>query len=441
MDGAERFTFVEASRTERAPSPAECGCPFPRGGDHRRGFFRHRGPAAQALSSWAQATEVTAPANAGSNPSATFVAISCSSAGNCTATGHDQDSSGNTQAIAAIETSGTWAQATEVTAPADAGSNPSAGLVGSRVPLPGTAPPPGVTRTAPKTLKPWRPPRPRGPRRKRSRSPPRPMPDRPECLSVRDLVFLGRELHRRRRLQRQLRRRPSHGGHGDLGHLGPGHRGHRPGQCRERPRRLLLRDLVFLSRELHRRRGLQRQLRKLPGHGGHRDLGTWARATEVTAPANAGSNPSAYFSGISCSLGRELHRRRGLHRQLRKRPGHGGHRDFGHLGASHRDHRPGQRRREPLRFLVRYLMFLGRKLHRLRSLLRQLRKLPSHGRHRDLRFLGASHRDHRPGQCGKRPFGVPVRHLMFLGRKLHRGRELLRRLRKRAGHGVHRDSR
>ena len=86
--------------------------------------------ATETSGTWAQATEVTAPANAGSNPSASFSGISCSSAGNCTAAGDYTDSSGNDQAMAATETSGTWAQATEVTAPGNDAGNPYASLSG-----------------------------------------------------------------------------------------------------------------------------------------------------------------------------------------------------------------------------------------------------------------------------------------------------------------------
>ena len=84
--------------------------------------------ATETSGTWAQATEVTAPANAQANPIGSLGGVSCSSAGNCTATGGYADSSGNNQAMTATETSGVWAQATEVTAPANAQANPSASL-------------------------------------------------------------------------------------------------------------------------------------------------------------------------------------------------------------------------------------------------------------------------------------------------------------------------
>jgi hypothetical protein len=80
--------------------------------------------------SFAAATEVTPPANANTNPKAYLEGISCSSAGNCTAVGEYDDSSNHGQAMATIETGGSFATATEVTPPANANTNPSAFLLG-----------------------------------------------------------------------------------------------------------------------------------------------------------------------------------------------------------------------------------------------------------------------------------------------------------------------
>ncbi|MGA8296321.1 MAG: Ig domain-containing protein, partial [Acidimicrobiales bacterium] len=74
------------------------------------------------------ATEVTPPANAGTNPDADLLGISCSSAGNCTAVGEYEDTSNHYQAIVATETGGSFGAATEVTAPANAGTNPDTEL-------------------------------------------------------------------------------------------------------------------------------------------------------------------------------------------------------------------------------------------------------------------------------------------------------------------------
>ena len=79
---------------------------------------------------FAQPTEVTPPSNAGSDPFGGLAGVSCPSVGNCVGVGSYRDSSGNTQAMEATETGGTLTQATEVTAPSNAGSDPGAGLAG-----------------------------------------------------------------------------------------------------------------------------------------------------------------------------------------------------------------------------------------------------------------------------------------------------------------------
>ena len=83
-----------------------------------------------AAQSFQQAVKVTAPSNAGSNPNAILNSVACNSVGNCVGVGSYTDNSGNTQAMAAAETNGTWGQAVEVTAPAGAASDPSATLQG-----------------------------------------------------------------------------------------------------------------------------------------------------------------------------------------------------------------------------------------------------------------------------------------------------------------------
>jgi len=82
--------------------------------------------ATETSGTWRQAAEITAPSNAGTDPNAVLKGISCTSAGNCTAVGTYEDSFGNGQASEAIETSGTWGQAAEITAPLNAGTNPEA---------------------------------------------------------------------------------------------------------------------------------------------------------------------------------------------------------------------------------------------------------------------------------------------------------------------------
>ena len=60
--------------------------------------------AAETSSTWAQATEVTAPVGSGNGfPGASLRGVSCSSSGNCTAAGSYVSASGNWQAMAAAE--------------------------------------------------------------------------------------------------------------------------------------------------------------------------------------------------------------------------------------------------------------------------------------------------------------------------------------------------
>ncbi len=210
------------------------------------GVFAAAAPAAHALSSWAQATEVAAPANAGSNPSATLVAISCWSAGNCTATGHDQDSSGNTQAIAAIDTAGTWAQATEVTAPAGAGSDPYAGLVGI------------------------------------------------SCSSPGNCTADGGYLDGSGNYQAMAATESSGTWAQAIEITAPANAGTDPSAY-----------LYGISCSSAGNCTAAGDYNDSSGDGqamvATETSGTWAQATEVTAPANAGSDPGASFSGISCS--------------------------------------------------------------------------------------------------------------------------------------------
>ena len=80
------------------------------------------GPSAAAQVDFAQATEVTAPSNAGSDPLAQLFGVSCPSTSNCVGVGDYRNNSGNNQAMEVTETGGTFAQATEVTPPPNAAS-------------------------------------------------------------------------------------------------------------------------------------------------------------------------------------------------------------------------------------------------------------------------------------------------------------------------------
>ncbi len=75
---------------------------------------------------WAAGVEASLPANAGTNPDAQALSVSCASAGSCTAVGTYDDSSGHEQGLLLTETSGTWAAGVEASLPANAGTNPAA---------------------------------------------------------------------------------------------------------------------------------------------------------------------------------------------------------------------------------------------------------------------------------------------------------------------------
>ena len=83
---------------------------------------------ADALS-WAPGVVVTPPANAGANPDEVISSLSCPSAGNCTAVGSYQDTSGKTQGLLATESGGYWSAASEAPLPTNAYAvNPNVSL-------------------------------------------------------------------------------------------------------------------------------------------------------------------------------------------------------------------------------------------------------------------------------------------------------------------------
>ena len=82
----------------------------------------------ETAGAWAAGVEATLPANAGPNPVVSLHSVSCASAGNCTAVGNYEESSGNVQGLLLSETAGAWATGVEATLPANAGSPTDAGL-------------------------------------------------------------------------------------------------------------------------------------------------------------------------------------------------------------------------------------------------------------------------------------------------------------------------
>ncbi len=79
--------------------------------------------------SGAPGTGVTAPLPAGAatttDPSASVASVSCATAGNCTAVGQYNDTSGNAQGVALTETSGHWTAGVKAILPVGAAANPA----------------------------------------------------------------------------------------------------------------------------------------------------------------------------------------------------------------------------------------------------------------------------------------------------------------------------
>ncbi len=89
-------------------------------------FNRHGLLWSETSGTWAAGVEASLPANAGTNSNAGLADVSCASAGNCAAVGSYGDSSGHEQGLLLTETSGTWATGVEASLPANAGTNPFA---------------------------------------------------------------------------------------------------------------------------------------------------------------------------------------------------------------------------------------------------------------------------------------------------------------------------
>jgi hypothetical protein len=73
------------------------------------------------------AIKAPVPGDAGADPSVFLSAVSCASAGNCTAVGSYHDASGHSQGLLLDEASGSWTAA-KATPPGDAGPNPQVSL-------------------------------------------------------------------------------------------------------------------------------------------------------------------------------------------------------------------------------------------------------------------------------------------------------------------------
>jgi hypothetical protein len=74
----------------------------------------------ETAGTWSHAIEAPLPANALSHQMVALLNVSCASAGNCTATGSYFDAQQNLEAVLLTETDGTWATGVEATLPPDA---------------------------------------------------------------------------------------------------------------------------------------------------------------------------------------------------------------------------------------------------------------------------------------------------------------------------------
>jgi len=77
----------------------------------------------ESAGTWGAALEASLPANAPSNPNDHLAAVSCASAGNCTAVGSYEGGPEKEQSFLWTETAGTWGPGVQATPPANAGSS------------------------------------------------------------------------------------------------------------------------------------------------------------------------------------------------------------------------------------------------------------------------------------------------------------------------------
>lgn len=79
---------------------------------------------------WGQGRQIAPPANAAASAGAFLDGVSCWRPGDCWAVGMYTDTAHDGEALATAESSGRWAQATQIAVPSDAGPNPGAQLTG-----------------------------------------------------------------------------------------------------------------------------------------------------------------------------------------------------------------------------------------------------------------------------------------------------------------------
>ena len=256
--------------------------------------------ATETAGSWGQGVEVSAPATASADPGAGLTGVA-SSAASCVAVGFFYDNGGNEQAMEATAAGGSWSQAAEIPAPANAGAPPESGLNAISCPSAGNCVAVGKYRASMPTSRAWRRPRPgefevRPPRsphhRTRPSTPTSPCSAFLALVTVRALrsVRMRQDSSTSRRWKRPRR-------------AGPGAR-----PPRSRPRRML------------RSRGVRRSTPSRVLHPGTAwplaatrtstpTTSPWKRprragfgqAAEITAPANSEPTVFAFLYAVSCT--------------------------------------------------------------------------------------------------------------------------------------------
>lgn len=99
------------------PSAGNCsaGGAYTDGAGHTQGLLLN-----EVAGVWRTPVELRSPSNAGTDPSASVSGISCYSAGNCSAVGTYSDASSNSESFIANEVRGVWSSAREVNLPSNA---------------------------------------------------------------------------------------------------------------------------------------------------------------------------------------------------------------------------------------------------------------------------------------------------------------------------------
>jgi hypothetical protein len=120
LPGAPTSSFGGlTSRSLSCPSAGNCTAvsDFTDGSGNQQGLLL-----TETAGTWAPGVEAPLPDNAASNPNVMLNAVSCASAGDCTAVGSYRDSSGTAQGLVLTETAGVWSTGVEAALPAGAAS-------------------------------------------------------------------------------------------------------------------------------------------------------------------------------------------------------------------------------------------------------------------------------------------------------------------------------